>query len=128
MFRERCSHQYLAISSTSLAQHLQLLHLRGVIEQAVASVFSVPVPELRARTRRRARAAFARQVAMYLAHVGFGLSFTCVGQLFERDRTTVAHGCGIVEDKRDEPGLDRALAIVESVLRACLAKVPGGAP
>jgi chromosomal replication initiation ATPase DnaA len=127
MVCERCSHQYLVISSTSLAQHLQLLHLRGVIEQAVASVFSVPVPELRSRTRCRASAAFARQVAMYLAHVGFGLSFTCVGRLFQRDRTTVAHGCGIVEDKRDEPGFDLALSIVESVLRARVATAPGGA-
>jgi chromosomal replication initiation ATPase DnaA len=40
---------------------------------------------------------------MYLAHVGRGVSMTKVGRLFERDRPTVAHACGLIEDKRDDP-------------------------
>jgi hypothetical protein len=39
---------------------------------------------LRAPTRRSPRAAFARQVAMYLAHVVCGLSLTEVGTMFAR--------------------------------------------
>ena len=49
-------------------------------------------------TRGRPRVAFARQVAMYLAHVAWGLTLTEVGHVFARDRTTVAHACGLVED------------------------------
>ena len=48
---------------------------------AVAAVFEVGIEELRAPTRGSARAAFARQVAMYLAHVGCGVSLTEVGEL-----------------------------------------------
>jgi chromosomal replication initiation ATPase DnaA len=74
-------------------------------------------------TRGRPRVAFARQVAMYLAHVACGLSLTEVGHTFARDRTTVAHACGRVEDLRDDPKLDRALELLESVLRT-LAPTP----
>lgn len=65
---------------------------------------------------------------MYLAHVACGLTMTQTGELFRRDRTTVAHGCGAVEDLRDDPVLDRALTILEAVLLslACT-KYDGGA-
>ena len=46
--------------------------VRWAIESAVAAVFEVAVEDLRGRTRGSARTAFARQVAMYLAHVGWG--------------------------------------------------------
>lgn len=65
--------------------------LRQAIDPAVAAVFEVEIADLRAPTRRSPRTAFARQVAMYLAHVVCGLSLTEVGALFARDRTTVAH-------------------------------------
>src|SRR5882757_6457100 len=66
----------------------------------------------------RLHIAFARQVAMYLAHVAWGLTLTDVGHLFSRDRTTVAHACGLIEDSRDDPMLDRSLELLEGVLRA----------
>ena len=89
------------------------LELRRAIDPAVAAVFEVEVEDLRAATRRSPRAAFARQVAMYLAHVVCGLSLTEVGSLFARDRTTVAHACGVVEDRRDDPELDGRLDHLE---------------
>lgn len=93
------------------------LSLRRQVEQAVAFVFAVDVGELRRPTRGRAEAAFARQVAMYLVHVGCGLTLTETGRLFERDRTTVAHACGVVEDRRDERDLDLALDWLERIAR-----------
>jgi hypothetical protein len=48
-------------------------------------VFEVGVEDLRGKTRGSARTAFARQVAMYLAHVGCGVSLTEVGHLFDRE-------------------------------------------
>lgn len=102
----RCSHNKPPILSSGLA--------RRVVEQAVAMAFQVPLREIRARTRRRAPIAFARQVAMYLAHVAYGLTLTEVGVLFARDRTTVAHACGIVEDRRDDPIFDIFLDHLET--------------
>lgn len=113
---------YIAISSAYQAQHIQFAAICVVLEQVVCAMFAVPRHELSAARRGRARVAFARQVAMYLAHVGLGLNLTRVGALFGRDRTTVAHGCAVVEDKREDPAFDRALCIVESVLRAALVR------
>ena len=53
-----------------------------VISAAVAATFTVPLSELRHRSRRRAAVALARQSAMYLAHVTFGLSFAEVGRVY----------------------------------------------
>jgi chromosomal replication initiation ATPase DnaA len=86
---------------------------RAAIEQAVVQVFGVGYEELHGSTRGRARIAFARQVAMYLAHVACRLSFTDTGRLFGRDRTTVAHACSVVEDRRDDPVFDHALNLLE---------------
>jgi chromosomal replication initiation ATPase DnaA len=94
--------------------------LREVLEQAVLRVFMVGRAELWSGTRGHARAAYARQVAMYLAHVACGLSLTEVGRVFARDRTTVAHACSLVEDLRDDPVIDRSLELLEGVLRNLL--------
>ena len=58
-------------------------------------------------------AAFARQIAMYLAHVGFGLSMAEIGRAFGRDRTTVVHACHLIEDRRDEMRFDHLLDHLE---------------
>jgi hypothetical protein len=64
----------------------------------------------------------ARQTAIYLAHVAFGLTYTEIGQIFRRDRSTVAHACAVIEDLRDDPAIDQALTAIERVLAA----LPGG--
>ena len=91
---------------------------RDAIEQAVVQVFGVAHDDLRRITRGRAKVALARQVAMYLAHVVCGLTLTDTGRLFGRDRTTVAHACGVIEDRRDDPLFDRALDLLEWVVPA----------
>ena len=83
-------------------------------------MFEVDIRELRTSTRGSQRTAFARQVAMYLAHVVCGLSFTEVGTLFARDRTTVAHACSVVEDRRDDPQLDGRLEHLERAVAALI--------
>lgn len=109
--------QAVKIAASGVTRDLRARHMRRVIENAVANAFGVSCEELRAPTRRAANIAFARQAAMYLAHVGHGLSLTEVGALFERDRTTVAHGCSLIEDMRDDPQLDARLAALETALR-----------
>jgi hypothetical protein len=103
-----------------IAVRLGTSRLRWAIEAAVAAVFEVGIEELRAPTRGSARTAFARQVAMYIAHVGCGVSLTEVGLLFERDRTTVAHGCSLIEDRRDDPGFDHLLDHLEHAVSALI--------
>ena len=97
-----------------------------LISVAVAAAFTVPVGELRASSRRGAPVALARQSAMYLAHVTFGLTFAEVGRVFGRDRTTAAHACRKIEDRRNDTRLDTALAELEQVLRRDVVPTFGG--
>lgn len=96
---------------------LERVALCAFIQVVVSRAFDVSAGDLVAATRCRADVAFARQVAMYLAHVGCGLSLTEVGRLFGRDRTTAAHACRIIEERRDDPGLDISLHVLDSAVR-----------
>ena len=69
---------------------------------------------------RDVRNAFARQVAMYLASVGFGMSLGRVAQAFGRDRSTVRHACMVIEERRENPGFDQWM----DALEASVARVP----
>lgn len=90
----------------------------ALTQETIARALSVPIAELRAPTRRRAPVAFARQVAMYLTHVAFGFSLSAVGRHFGRDRTTAAHACRYIEDRRDDPNFDLMLDRLERAVRA----------
>ncbi|MEO1042155.1 MAG: helix-turn-helix domain-containing protein [Pseudomonadota bacterium] len=79
--------------------------------------FSVSRAALLAKSRSQTDIAFARQVAMYLVHVVFGLSFRDTGDAFRRERTTVAYACSLVEDKRDDVAFDRQLDAIEESLK-----------
>jgi len=58
----------------------------------------------------------ARHIVYYLSHVGFGMSYTHIGQMTMRDRTSVAHGVTRLEDGRDTPAVDRAMHFAELAL------------
>lgn len=88
------------------------------LEAIVAAALGAQLADLRAKTRGRQPIASARQTMMYLAHVKLGLNLTRVGELFGRDRTTVAHACARVEDSRDDPHRDQVVACLETALDA----------
>lgn len=127
MGQVRCFEERRIESGFTACLQRRLLPVREAIDPAVAAVFGVEIGDLGSTTRGSPRAAFARQVAMYLAHVVCGLSLTEVGSLFGRDRTTVAHACSVVEDGRDDPELDRRLEHLEravcSLIDAVFARV-----
>ena len=84
----------------------------------VARDFGLDFAALFAPTRGARRTALARQVAMYLAHVEFALSFGTISRVFGRDRTTVSHACRVVEDGRDDIWLDCRLEALEMFCRS----------
>ena len=90
----------------------------ALMQEVIARAWNVPVAELRAPTRRHAPVAQARQVAMYLTHVAFGFSLSAVGRYFGRDRTTAAHACRLIEDRRDDADFDLLLDRLEQSVRA----------
>jgi chromosomal replication initiation ATPase DnaA len=89
-----------------------------IVVGLVCSAYDLTPAQIYRGSRGAARIAFARQVAMYVAHVWLGLSLSEVGRRFGRDRTTVAHACGLVEDRRDDPLLDSTLNVIETAAGA----------
>lgn len=96
---------------------------REALAALVAASFAVSPSEILSASRRSASVAFARQVAMYLAHVSFGASYSEIGRAFSRDRTTAAHACRVVEERRDDPRLDATLDRLERTCRSANATV-----
>jgi Bacterial dnaA protein helix-turn-helix len=69
-------------------------------------------------TRGSPEQATARQMAMYLTHVGFGMSLQRTAGAFGRDRSTIAHACHKMEDARDIDSIDLLLEQLEQALGA----------
>jgi chromosomal replication initiation ATPase DnaA len=90
----------------------------GFVLDLVALATGVPAGHLRSPTRNHARAARARQIAMYLAYVGYSWPLARVGKAFGRDRTTAGYACRLIEDLRDDRAFDAELERLEDCLRA----------
>lgn len=82
-----------------------------------AYALNVSYEEVADRQRGSAAAALARHVAMYLCHVAFALSLARVAAAFGRDRSTVAHACHSIEDRREQPQFDRLMNSLEAMVR-----------
>ena len=89
----------------------------GLVQTVVAQSYNVTLDDMRASTRGGARAAFARQVAMYLMHVVCRMTLTEAAGHFGRDRSTAYHACHHVEDLRNDVRFDRQLVDLENIVR-----------
>ncbi len=94
----------------------------ALVKQLTAHFFDVTEAELLAPTRKGANAALARQVAMYICHVTLGFSFSEIGELFGRDRTTASHACKVIEDRRDNAEFDRFIIRLEVAVLALIGR------
>ncbi len=90
----------------------------GFVTYLVSFATGVDVARIHAPTRQTAQVARARQIAMYLTHVGFSWPMGRVGAAFGRDRTTASYACHRVEDWRDQPGFDAVIDSLEACVRA----------
>lgn len=85
--------------------------------QAIAAqAYDMTLDQMLARNRCRAWIAEGRQVAMYLTHVIGQVPLSETGPHFGRDRTTVAHACARIEDKRDDDYFDNGLMRLEALM------------
>ena len=98
--------------------------IRSRVAAYVIADFGITADELAFGSRGSPRASLARQVAMYLCHVGFALSFEGIGRLFHRDRTTVAYACRVIEERREDVWFDSRIAALER--RCALTQAEGG--
>lgn len=82
----------------------------------------VPQQNIVGDARGCSQTAFARQLAMYLCHVGFELSLARVAAAFGRDRSTVAHACHEIENKRDDRQFDHWISSLEAMMHSAPAR------
>lgn len=63
------------------------------------------------------RTCTVRQVAMYLTYTSFGMSLSRCAFAFDRDRSTIAHACQSIENRRDDADFDQWIEGLEGVLK-----------
>ena len=100
----------------STSQCARLHDLTAAIHTTVVQVFRISAADIFSRSRGNAQVALARQVAMYLARVVGGMRLSEIGALFGRDRTTVAHACTVIENRRDDPGFNHTVDLLEAIV------------
>jgi len=123
-------HQHVCVCETRYTGITIRESLCALCETLVCIKLDIPLAAMRARTRSSAEVALARQIAMYLAHTSLSIMMTEIGLHFGRDRTTVAHACALVEDRRDELAFDTTVcqleAAIESAVDELLSDMIGG--
>lgn len=82
-----------------------------------AEAVNIPAGEIKSPLRERAKAAFARQIAIYIAHCTGRVSMSELAAIFKRDRSTIAHAVAAIEDRRDDAFFSAQLDLLEADLR-----------
>jgi chromosomal replication initiation ATPase DnaA len=100
-----------------LAQRAEDEAVARLAADVASYALGVPADEIMRMKRGEQRVAFARQVAMYLCHVAFEFSLQRVAIAFGRDRSTVAHACHLIEDKREDDRFEFWITGLELMLR-----------
>lgn len=103
----------MSVSEMRKADQAAALLSAGVAGYALG----VKVDDVVSVGRGSAHAALARQVAIYLCHVVFEWSLARVAIAFGRDRSTVAHACHVIEDRREDDSFDDWIATLEESVR-----------
>lgn len=110
------SHNYKNQNARKVGQRRASLNDFRAAINIIAAAQGLDPDMVLGQARSEARIALCRQIAMYIAHVSLGYSQTLVGQLFHRDRSTVAHACARIEDMRDDTSFDESLTHLEQIL------------
>lgn len=112
-----------ALSSTRASDEARARLALGLTGYALG----VPPEQMATIERGNSRAAVGRQVAMYLCHVAFEMSLGRVAIAFARDRSTAAHACHVIEDRREDAAFDAWMNMLEAALREAPAPLSGEA-
>ena len=105
----------LSVRSRQRIGRLRRDALAYALVARVARLRRISLRDLLQGSRGSGNAALTRQLAMYLVHVLLGRRQEVIGQLFDRDHTTVSHACAVIEVLREEDAaIDAAIACIEA--------------
>ena len=90
----------------------------------VAYALGFDLNEMMSGARGSRETCTARQVAMYLTYTSFEMSLSRCAYAFDRDRSTVAHACQIIENRRDQLDFDQWVEGLEEVLKQLIPYQP----
>ncbi len=99
-----------------------------IVRQMIAEMTELTGDRIQLRRDRRRTACHVRQIAMYVCHVALEIPMNEIGDAFGRDRSTVGHACGVVEDRRDDPAFDDFVSAIERIATAVFAPARGACP
>lgn len=94
--------------------------LAQFVNQMVAATVDLPPEKLLQCNRGKASAARARQISIYLMHTTLSFSYTEIGKIYSKDRTTISHACHVIEDLRDNESFDLKLNRLERMIGVVL--------
>ncbi|WHA40469.1 DNA replication protein [Agrobacterium larrymoorei] len=113
------------LSSLASPSHSERLVCRFVRQMAF-EMFVLVSGESHRRDRRHAMN-HIRQISIYVCHVGLSLAVPVVAQCFGRDRSTIKATCLLVEERRENPGFDDFVSMLERLARSMFQIVKGEA-
>ncbi len=103
----------------------EVIEICEAMRDVLAACFSVSGRDIRTEGRKSGEICRIRQIGMYVAHVIVGLSMLEVGFGFQRDRSTVAHACHVIEDLRDDPDFERVIQMIERIAEIAFVRGEG---
>ena len=101
----------------------RLVRRCGGVRVVVGEMYTLSCGEMPAVDRRRVLC-HLQQIAMYVCHVGLRLPLSDIAVAYGRDRSTVAHACKVIEDRRDNRAYDEFISAVERVVAALFGPLP----
>lgn len=94
-----------------------------IVRQLTSEMVAFAGERTLVRSDRRRSVCHIRQIAMYVCHVALGISLSDIGISFGKDRTTVGYACNVVEDRRDDPGFDEFVSVLERITASVFGKM-----
>ena len=91
-------------------------HVCRFVRQMAFEMFVLVSGETHRRDRRHAMN-HIRQISIYVCHVGLSLPVPVVAQCFGRDRATIKSTCLLVEERRENPGFDDFVSMLERLAK-----------
>ena len=88
-------------------------YIAKLARTCVAEVLGISALSLKDPSRGDRQTAFARTLAIHLAHIVAGRRHDDVAREFDRNRSTASHHFEVLENLRDEPQFDTFLTLLE---------------